>query len=55
MYPDEIVKGWDKYSKQKTEGKPWIVLDNKKTIVSKVRSRLEEAWGRPTDIISEKK
>lgn len=47
LYPDEITKGWDKYSKQKTEGKPWIVLDNKKTIVSKVRSRLEEAWGRP--------
>lgn len=47
LYPDEIVKGWDRYSKGKGDMKPWLVLDNKKTIVSKVRSRLEEAWGRP--------
>lgn len=47
LYPEEIRKGWDRYSKQNTDGKPWLVLDNKKTIVSKVRSRIEEAWGRP--------
>lgn len=47
LYPEEIRKGWFEYSTQKTVGKPWLVLDNKKTIVSKVRSRMEEAWGRP--------
>lgn len=47
LYPEEIRKGWDRYSRNRDVGKPWIILDNKKTIVSKVRSRLEEAWGRP--------
>lgn len=47
LYPEEIKKGWAKYSKNNTDGKPWLVLDNKKTIVSKVRSKLEEPWGRP--------
>lgn len=47
MYPEEIVKGWYDYQNGTTSGKPWIILDNTKTIVSKVRSKMEEAWGRP--------
>lgn len=46
LYPEEIRKGWDEYSKGKGSNN-WLVLDNTKTIVSKVRSRMEEAWGRP--------
>lgn len=46
LYPEEIRNGWSKY--QENNGSyNWLVLDNKKTIVSKVRSRMEEAWGRP--------
>ena len=46
LYPEEIRKGWAKYDKDRGS-KNWLVLDNTKTIVSKVRSRMEEAWGRP--------
>ena len=46
LYPEEIRKGWSEYSKGKGSNN-WLVLDNTKTIVSKVRSRMEEAWGRP--------
>ena len=46
LYPEEIRKGWAEYSKGKGSNN-WLVLDNTKTIVSKVRSRMEEAWGRP--------
>lgn len=45
LYPDEIRQGWNRYDKQ--GGDNWIVLDYEKTIVSKVRSKIEEAWGRP--------
>lgn len=46
LYPEEIRKGWAEYNKGKGSNN-WLVLDNTKTIVSKVRSRMEEAWGRP--------
>jgi len=47
LYPAEIREGWLKYSKSDSSMMNWLVLDNSKTIVSKVRSKLEEAWGRP--------
>ena len=46
LYPEEIRKGWNTYSDGHGSNN-WLVLDNSKTIVSKVRSRMEEAWGRP--------
>ena len=46
LYPEEIRNGWKKFS-EGNDNKNWLVLDNTKTIVSKVRSRMEEAWGRP--------
>lgn len=46
LYPEEIRNGWTQYSTGKFSNN-WLVLDNTKTIVSKVRSRIEEPWGRP--------
>lgn len=46
LYPEEIRNGWKKYHNG-NDSKNWLILDNSKTIVSKVRSRMEEAWGRP--------
>lgn len=46
LYPEEIRNGWNKFS-EGNDNRNWLVLDNTKTIVSKVRSRMEEAWGRP--------
>lgn len=46
LYPEEIRKGWVEFSTGKKNNN-WLVLDNDKTIVSKVRSKMEEAWGRP--------
>lgn len=46
LYPQEIRDGWDKYNKKLLDGN-WLVLDNTKTICTKVRSKLEEPWGRP--------
>jgi hypothetical protein len=48
LYPKEIRDAWEAYSNpQNTNNKNWVTLDNSKTIVSKVRSKMEEAWGRP--------
>lgn len=47
LYPKEIRDGWDKFRKPGTDANNWLILDNTKTIVSKVRSKMEEAWGRP--------
>lgn len=43
-YPKEIREA---YRKKTTNGKNWVVLDNTKTIVHKIRSKREEKWGRP--------
>lgn len=43
-YPKEIR---DAYKNKGTDGNNWIVLDNTKTIVHKIRSKREEKWGRP--------
>ncbi|MCD8290021.1 MAG: hypothetical protein LUC91_00795 [Prevotella sp.] len=45
-YPKEIR---DAYAQHKTgqTGGDWVVLDNNKTIVHKIRSKRDEKWGRP--------
>ena len=45
-YPKEIRDAYYNRSKDETNGN-WIVLDNTKTIVHKIRSKREEKWGRP--------
>lgn len=47
LYPAEIRDGWTNFNKPNTSSNNWLILDNSKTIVSKIRSKLEEAWGRP--------
>lgn len=44
-YPKEIREGY--YVYQKGESKNWLILDNKKTVVHKIRSAKDEPWGRP--------
>lgn len=44
-YPKEIRDAYDEYDKGKSGN--WVVLDNTKTIVHKIRSKREEIWGRP--------
>ncbi len=45
-YPKEIRDGYIEYS-ESTSGSPWLILDNTKTIVHKIRSSKDEKWGRP--------
>lgn len=45
-YPKEIRDGYLTYS-QSGSGSPWLILDNNKTIVHKIRSTKDEKWGRP--------
>lgn len=48
LYPKEIKDAWEKYSNPKNISKKnWVTLDNSKTIASKIRSKMEESWGRP--------
>lgn len=49
-FPKEIIDGYKRYIKNPS--KNWIVLDNNKTIVSKVRAMKSEPWGRPLGIAS---
>lgn len=44
-YPKEIRDGYFTYSQGKCNN--WLILDNKKTIVHKIRSSKDEPWGRP--------
>lgn len=45
-YPKEIRDGY--YNKiSNKNSKNWLILDNKKTVVHKIRSSKDEAWGRP--------
>lgn len=47
-YPKEIREAYAEKQKQKSEEHGnWIVLDNTKTIVHKIRSKREERYGRP--------
>lgn len=45
-YPKEIRDAYNKKSKSSIDGN-WVILDNTKTIVHKIRSKQEEKWGRP--------
>ena len=45
-YPKEIRDGYMARN-AKSDSNNWIVLDNKKTIVHKIRSSKDEPWGRP--------
>src|SRR5574344_109272 len=47
MYPKEISDAYYKFHENMTDSNNWVVLDNTKTIVSKVRSKMEDPWGRP--------
>lgn len=50
FYPKEIKEAWETYERSKNTNivkKNWKVLDNSKTITLKIRSRMEEPWGRP--------
>lgn len=48
-YPFEIRNGYEKWSNGKTVGN-WIVLDNNKTVVHKIKSDKREPYGRPITI-----
>lgn len=45
-YPKEIREAYSNRA-SKSIGNNWVVLDNTKTIVHKVRSKRDEKWGRP--------
>ena len=45
-FPKEIRNGYEKFSQGKTIGN-WLILDNDKTIVHKIRSDKREPYGRP--------
>lgn len=45
-YPKEIRDAYTSRKKKNTSGN-WVVLDNTKTIVHKIRSKREEKYGRP--------
>jgi len=46
IYPKEIREAWKNYNKSSGTGQ-WVILDNNKTIVTKVGSMRSEPWGRP--------
>ncbi len=46
-YPKEIRDGYAKRHRNSEKNNNWLILDNTKTIVHKVRSKHEERWGRP--------
>lgn len=45
-FPKEIREKYNDYRKKGDLNQKWLVLDNEKTIVCKVRSNIEELWGR---------
>ena len=44
-YPKEIQAGYREYKEGK--GQQMLVLDNRKTMIHKISSKLDEPWGRP--------
>lgn len=49
-FPKEIQQGYHQWEKGRTTGNNWIVLDNDKTIVHKIKCKVSEPWGRPLAI-----
>lgn len=48
QFPKEIREAYSEWVSNKYKTNKWVVLDNSKTIVHKIRSKLDEKWGRPT-------
>lgn len=46
-YPKEIRDAYHKRKDTDSDNGNWVVLDNTKTIVHKIRSKRDEKWGRP--------
>lgn len=46
-YPKEIQDAYVKRAKSSNDNGNWVVLDNTKTIVHKIRSKRDEKYGRP--------
>lgn len=46
-YPKEIRDAYHSRKNGQTEGGNWVILDNTKTIVHKIRSKRDEKYGRP--------
>lgn len=46
-WPKEIRDAWNAKRAGKKDAKNWVVLDNSKTLVLKIRSKREERYGRP--------
>lgn len=46
LYPKKVRDAYYKWQRGGTVGR-WFILDNDHTIVNKVRSKMEEVWGRP--------
>lgn len=45
-FPREIQEGWIKYSNSDTSA-PWLILNNDKTIVTKIKSDISDPYGIP--------
>ena len=45
-FPREIQNGWKNYSENKLNGE-WLILDNHKTIVTKIKSEINDPYGLP--------
>lgn len=45
--PKEIRDGWNKYHVERKFYNPWLVLDNMKTIITKVNASINQPWGVP--------
>ena len=45
-FPKEIQEGWDDYDNGRIQG-PWLVLDNRKTIVTKIKCEITDPYGIP--------
>lgn len=48
-FPQEIQDGYQQW-KDRLATNPWLILDHKKTMCSKIKSRDSELWGRPLAI-----
>lgn len=46
-YPTEITKAYNQWVNNNKDGNNWFVLDNRKTIFHKVKSKKREPFGRP--------
>ena len=45
--PKEIRDGWYNYNERKGVDSPWLILDDTKTIITKVNASINQPWGVP--------